>query len=387
MSKAPALLLALALVPTMGARQTEPAKADNASVRQRLAAVQGRLAQVDAQLEALKKRRKGVLVELTGIQLQRDRARAQMDGAKLRRDQAQAEADALSKEQGRIQSEVAKLQAELRRHVRWMQAVGPMGDLGFVPSFQGFEDYLARGRYLAWWRLQERKRLEKIRGLQAELSAKGKALEEVMTRLVTEAQEAERLQSALQLQEEKLNSFLDNLQQDEAAQKQVQTELAEEALQLGRLLSGLAARPKTESFTPSSSFAALQGDLPEPVDGSLAQGFGEHVHPRFHTKTVQSGILIEAALGAGVEAVAEGRVVFADSYQSYGPMVILDHGNGWFSLYTHLQGVEVAKGQVLRQGERLGHVGDTVDGPRLGFEIRYQSKAEDPNKWFKKKYR
>ena len=80
-------------------------------------------------------------------------------------------------------------------------------------------------------------------------------------------------------------------------------------------------------------------------------------------------------------------MVFADSYQSYGPMVILDHGNGWFSLYTHLQGVEVAKGQVLRQGEGLGHVGDTVDGPRLGFEIRYQSKAEDPNKWFKKKYR
>ena len=382
MKRSPALLLCLALA----ARQGETPK-DPALVRARLAAVLGRLAQVDQQLEALKMRRKGVLVELQGIALQRDRARAQVDGAKLRQDQAQNEADALSKEQGRIQGEVSKLQAELRKQVRWMQAVGPMGELGFVPSFQGFEDYLDRGRYLAWWRLQERKRLTRIQGLQAELAAKGKALQEVLARLAVEAQEAERFQSALQLQEEKLTSFLQNLQQDEAAQKQVQTELEEEALQLGRLLSGLASRPKSDAFTASTSFASLQGELPSPVEGSLSMGFGEHLHPRFHTKTVQSGLLIEAALGEVVEAIADGKVAFADSYQSYGPMVILDHGNGWFSLYTHLQGIEVAKGQVLRQGERLGHVGDTVDGPRLGFEIRYQSKAEDPNKWLKKKYR
>jgi septal ring factor EnvC (AmiA/AmiB activator) len=85
--------------------------------------------------------------------------------------------------------------------------------------------------------------------------------------------------------------------------------------------------------------------------------------------------------------VADGKVAFADYYQSYGPMVILDHGGGWFTLYTHLAGLDVGKGQVLKAGEAVGAVGETVDGPRLGFEIRHQAQAQDPQKWLKRKYR
>jgi septal ring factor EnvC (AmiA/AmiB activator) len=135
------------------------------------------------------------------------------------------------------------------------------------------------------------------------------------------------------------------------------------------------------------AFAALRGELPQPVEGTLALGFGEHLHPRFHTKTMQSGLLIAATGSAPVAAVADGRVVFADYYQSYGPMVILDHGGGWFTLYTHLMGLELTKGQVLKAGESVGAVGDTVEGPRLGFEIRHQSQPQDPQKWLKRKYR
>ena len=65
----------------------------------------------------------------------------------------------------------------------------------------------------------------------------------------------------------------------------------------------------------------------------------------------------------------------------------MDHGSGWFTLYTHLQATVVSKGQSLRQGDIVGTVGETLDGPRLGFEIRYQTKPEDPNKWLRKKYR
>ena len=149
----------------------------------------------------------------------------------------------------------------------------------------------------------------------------------------------------------------------------------------------LRGKPKGEAFEASVAFANLRGDLPQPVEGSLALGFGEHLHPRFHTKTMQSGLLITAAGGARVAAVADGKVVFADYYQSYGPMVILDHGSGWFTLYMHLLGLGVAKGQVLKAGEALGAVGDTVDGPRLGFEIRHQAQPQDPQKWLKRKYR
>ena len=126
---------------------------------------------------------------------------------------------------------------------------------------------------------------------------------------------------------------------------------------------------------------------PGPWKGRLAQGFGEQIHPKFHTRTVQSGLLIATDPNAQVQAVAEGRVVFADIYQSYGPMVILDHGGGFFSLYTHMSLFTVSKGQILKAGEALGAVGDTLDGPRLGFEIRHLAAPQDPQKWLKARYR
>jgi len=360
---------------------------DPAALRQKLAAIQGRLGQVDQQLAALKKRRKGVLVEIQGISLQRDRARAQVDGARLRRDQAQSEVQVIGREQARIQGEVLKLQGDLRKQVRWMQALGPWGDVGLYATFKDLDAWLVRGRMLAWARLQERKRLEQVHRLQGDLASKEKALKEVLARLANEEKEAAQLQAALRLQEERLNGFLEGLQKDETAQKQVQAELAEEAVQLERLLAGLLVKPKGEVFEAAVGFATLHGSLPQPVEGTLAQGFGEHQHPRFHTKTVQSGLLIAAPSGAAVAAVADGKVVYADYYQSYGPMVILEHGSGWFTLYTHLLGLQVAKGQVLKAGEAVGAVGDTVDGPRLGFEIRHQAQPQDPQKWLKRRYR
>ena len=111
------------------------------------------------------------------------------------------------------------------------------------------------------------------------------------------------------------------------------------------------------------------------------------MQPLFRTKTMQSGLLIAGEQGAPVLAVADGKVVYADLYQSYGPMVILDHGGGFFSIYTHLEALTVARGQILKQGEDLGTVGVTVDGPRLGFEIRHLTQPQDPNKWLKVHYR
>jgi septal ring factor EnvC (AmiA/AmiB activator) len=358
-------LLALAVLPLL-ARQSE----DPAAVKRRLEVLKARQAEVDQQLQDLGRRRRGVLVDLQGIQLQRDRVRAQTESARLQRDATQAQADELVKQQAAIQGELDKLRADLRKQVRWMQAEGPWGELGFLSSFDDFQQYL-----------------ERIRSLQTELGQKAEAMKQVLAQLAMQQQQLAQSQAALQVQEDRLQAALDHLAEDEQTQKQAQAELQEEAVQLERLLNSLLGKKRPDAFAPSLRFEALRGELPEPVDGALAESFGEHLHPKFHTKTVQTGVLVSASLGAPVRAVADGKVVFAEAYQSYGPMVILDHGDGWFSLYTHLQGIQVSKGQVLRAGEEVGEVGDTVDGPRLGFEIRHLAKPEDPQKWLKRKYR
>ena len=360
---------------------------DPAAVKARLEVLKARLAQMDQQLEELGRRRKGVLVDLQGIQLQRDRVRAQTETARLQRDETRAQADALAKQQVAIQGELDQLRGELRKQVRWMQAEGPWGEMWFLSSFDDFKQYLERGRMLAWWRLQERKRLDRVRTLQAELSQKAEAMKQLLTKLQAQQVQLVQYQSALQVQEDRLQGALDHLAEDEQSQKQAQAEMQEEAIQLERLLNSLIGRKRPDAFLPRKRFESLRGALPEPVPGGLAESFGEHLHPKFHTKTIQTGVLVSAHLGDPVRAVADGKVVFAEAYQSYGPMVILDHGDGWYSLYTHLQSIQVSKGQILDGGESLGEVGDTVDGPRLGFEIRHLAKPEDPQKWLKKKYR
>lgn len=360
---------------------------DPAQLRQRLAEVQAHLAQVDQQMNALKKRRKGVLVELQRITLQADLARAQAEGARLKLDETQAEVQAINTRKAQILGEITRLRGELRHQVRWMQAMGPWGGLTFLPSLSSLETYLTQGRYLTYWQNQERRKLNRVQNLQTDLATKEKELQAALQKLGKEEEEAKQLQASLRLNEDRLSTFLDGLRQDESRQKDIQAELAEEALQLERMLTNLLGKPKADAFSASVAFASLRGDLPRPVEGSLAQGYGEHLHPKFHTKTMQSGLLITAELGAPVRAVADGRVVFAESYQSYGPMVILDHGSGYFTIYTHLRACIVSKGQALKAGDQVGSVGDTMDGPRLGFELRQLAQAQDPNKWLKERYR
>lgn len=360
---------------------------DPALIRQRLQEVQARLAQADLQMNALKKRRRGVLVELQGISLQADRARAQAEGARLRRDQTQVEVQELGQRKEGIRQELDRLRAELRRQARWMQALGPWGGMSLLPSLENIQGFLVQGRYLDYRQSQEQRRMERVQRLQGDLAKREQELRDTLQRLAKEEQEAAMVQANLRHSEERMQSFLESLRQDESRQKEMQAELAEEALQLERMLAQLLGKPKGDAFEPLSPFSALRGELPKPVEGTLALGFGEHLHPRFKTKTLHSGLLIAAEGGASVQAVAEGRVVFAEPYQSYGPMVILDHGGGYFSLYTHLRAFLVSKGQVVKAGEQVGSVGETLDGSRLGFEIRQQASPQDPQKWLKQKYR
>jgi len=364
-----------------------PARTDPAQIKRRLAEVQARLGTVDAQLEALKKRRKGVLVELQATLLDADRMRAQAEAARLKRDQANDEVAAIGARKEQILRDIAALRAELRKQVRWMQAKGPLGDLSFLSGLSSFEEFVVEGRYQVYLRNRERRRLDQIQALQSDLARREQELTAAMQRLAADEQLSTQAQAGLRLHEERLQQFLDGLKQDESRQKEVQAELAEEALQLDRMLAQLLGRPRSDAFEASSAFANLHGELPQPTPGTLAQAFGEHVQPLFRTKTMQSGLLIAGEQGAPVQAVADGKVVYADLYQSYGPMVILDHGGGFFSIYTHLEALAVAKGQILKQGEPLGAVGMTVDGPRLGFEIRHLTQPQDPNKWLKVHYR
>jgi septal ring factor EnvC (AmiA/AmiB activator) len=120
-------------------------------------------------------------------------------------------------------------------------------------------------------------------------------------------------------------------------------------------------------------FAQAKGKLPWPVDGRLVARYGT---PRGEdSRTRWDGVLIGAAAGSPVRAVHGGRVVFA--------LVILDHGNGFLTLYGHNQSLLRNAGEIVKAGESIATVGTSggQNAPALYFAIRQQGRASDPLQW------
>ena len=115
----------------------------------------------------------------------------------------------------------------------------------------------------------------------------------------------------------------------------------------------------------------------------MAARFGTHIHPKYGTRVRQQGIEITAAEGTAIRAVAPGRVVYVGWLEGYGKTVILDHGQGYFTLYAHASVTLVAQHAAVGAREEIARVGstDSLRGSGLHFEIRKGPEALDPAAW------
>jgi septal ring factor EnvC (AmiA/AmiB activator) len=93
------------------------------------------------------------------------------------------------------------------------------------------------------------------------------------------------------------------------------------------------------------------------------------------------GLEIDAPVGTSVRAVYAGRVAFADRYGPYGRIVILDHGDHYYTVSGNLATIDVKIGQDIAAGERVGTIGDEGQGPMLYFEVRHGSQTVPPGPW------
>ena len=128
---------------------------------------------------------------------------------------------------------------------------------------------------------------------------------------------------------------------------------------------------KREELTQSTSY----------VDDFFRREFHALISENF-----RSGIEIKAEMGEPVRCIGNGRVLYANWFRSYGNVMIVYHGNHYFSVYGRLEEFFKAKGDAVEAGEVIATVGDSgsLSGPQLYFEIRHHGKPLDPLKWLKK---
>lgn len=136
---------------------------------------------------------------------------------------------------------------------------------------------------------------------------------------------------------------------------------------------------KRQAILAREDFATKKGYLPWPVDGEVVVKFGRQKHPEFNTYVVNNGIKIRPRSDKKINAIAQGKVVYAAEFQIYGKTVIIDHEGGFYTVYGSLGEILVKEGKEVILGEQIANLADEP----LYFELRDGGQPTDPLIWLK----
>lgn len=197
--------------------------------------------------------------------------------------------------------------------------------------------------------------------------------------------------AALQIEERK---GLQQLERDKSLRQQtllkIASQLKQQRREIGRLRHNEAQLSqlieKLAHVMPDvtgSDFQKLKGKLPMPVKGKLTNQFGTH---RPDSSLAWTGWFISSPPNQVVKAIAAGNVVYADWLRGFGNLLIIDHGQGYMSLYGNNQTLFKQAGDALHAGDTIAAVGNSGGNEDSGlyFELRFEGKPFDPTKWFRR---
>src|SRR5690606_1321262 len=290
---------------------------------------------------------------------------------------------ALEKEQSLLETGLSEQREALATLVRSAYALGRHEQLKLLLAQDRMADL---ARVLAYHRYFQADRQQRIAGLAAEL----RELADVARRIEEQRQG---LEAARQQQQAELAGLEAERGERAAVLAKLETGLKDLAARLAalgrdqkavqavleRLREAVADFPR--QVDDSRPFDSRRGQLPRPLDGRVLAAFGG----RLPDGRGSEGWLVAGTAGADVRAVAPGRVAFSDWLKGYGLLAIVDHGDGWMSLYAFNDALLKDVGDWVRTGEPLATVGSSggQGRPALYFELRRDGKPQDPKPWLR----
>ena len=144
---------------------------------------------------------------------------------------------------------------------------------------------------------------------------------------------------------------------------------------------------KQQEALKTKSFKALKGQLPWPAEGRIIAKFGRQWNPKLKTTTENPGIDIKGQPGSAIRTVLGGVVTTITYIRGYGTTIIVDHGGGFYTVYSHVTNIQTVVDGQVRNGDVIAYMGDSgsINGSKLHFEIWGKGQKLDPEKWLIKK--
>jgi septal ring factor EnvC (AmiA/AmiB activator) len=359
-------------------------KAERERLQRQQAQLQGQVHDVEDELDNIERQKQST----SRIVLEIER---QIGGLTSQLDQASAELVL-------AQDNLAERKAVLERRLVDIYKRGPLHTWKVLLTAESFGDLLRRYKYLYLTSEQDRALVSDVERLRDRVARQRGEIVTVKDQLDATRVEREQELSQYSRLADAREKRLGTLQRSARANAQRLLQLERDASRLNNVLAALEKAARAEAAKSRASgtrsapiggalTTASLGRLDWPVEGRIVYQFGRDTLPQGGVIR-WNGIGIAAAPGTAVHAVEAGRVRLVETMGTYGLTVILEHGNGYYSIYSHLQGAAVKAGDDVKKGQILGAVGgeNSDYGPHLHFEIRGENQmALDPLDWLRRR--
>lgn len=306
---------------------------------------------------------------------------------KLTREQVkqQHKLSALRDDEKKAQQQLAQQQDLLARQIR---ATYMVGNQEYLKLLLNQEDPAALSRMNKYHEYLQRARVERITATQQtvqKLTVIHSQIQTETTALQTLQTQQEATKQELVARSRSRATVVAQLRSTLVSKAQELAHSVEDEQRLQRVLATIREAIPDVLAAPGQhkAFGKLKGRLHWPTQGRIQDIFGK---PRDSGKTKSNGVLIHAEEGRDIRAISHGRVAYADWLRGYGLLLILDHGDGYMSLYGHNQSLHKETGEWVETGELVASVGKSggEDKASLYFEIRHNGKPANPSQWCKR---
>ncbi len=353
-------------------------KAELQELRRRIASLKGRL-------DASSRREADLKAQLESADLDLQIQTAERRVLDLKKAEAGREAAQASAGRDAAQKEVAGLREDLAVRLSALYRMGRLGYLRPLAAADSGQSFLAGIRILSHLAGRDAALLERYETAVTTLGGREQDLSDRRKELVVLAAESRKKETALVAARSRKAVLLAQLEVTAHAEKQQVTKLEDKSERLGALLELLEG--KGRALAPgAASIRKYRGALDWPLKSRVAVPFGRIANPKFpKTFLRSSGWTLDASPGTAVRAIFSGDVVYAQWLKGYGNLVVVDHGDGVFTLYGRLATGTIARGERVAIGDRVGALGESPEDEVAGlyFEIRDARASVDPALWLR----
>ena len=295
------------------------------------------------------------------------------------------------------ENELSALRSRYKDRVVNTYTKGSLTDLERVFSSTTWRQAMYRTRYLKVISEIEKKLTKQIERLLIQISKKKLELEAALrNNLMLTKDKQQQINSYRNMRidrEKELNRIRNDKKalsryviEKEAGIKQLENIIKKVLEDKARFERELRIRQQQEALK-TKSFKALKGQLPWPASGRIITKFGRQWNPKLKTTTENPGIDIKGQPGSSIRTILGGVVTTITYIRGYGTTIIIDHGGGFYTVYSHVTNIQTTVDSEVKNGDIIAYMGDSgsINGSKLHFEIWGKGQKLDPEKWLIKK--